>query len=58
MIDRTEGKWSISQGSPLLGCEARLGPQMIPDGFGLNEDRKLVALFYTTILMSGQGPSS
>ena len=45
-------------GSPLLGCEARLGPKMIPDGFGPNGNRRLVALFCATVLTGGWGPSS
>ena len=58
MTDRTKDKWSISRGSPLLGCRARLGLQMILDGFGLNGDCMLVALFYATVLTGGRGPSS
>ena len=51
MIDRIEGKWSISQGSPLLDCGAL-------DDLGWlwsNDDHGSITLFYTSILMSSQG---
>lgn len=53
MTDRIEGRWSISQESPLSGYGARLGPQIIPDGYGPNGDRMLVALICAIVLSTG-----
>ena len=50
MTDRTEGLQSIFQGSPLSGCKASLGPQMILDASGLNGEHSLVAVSGTMVL--------